>query len=153
MWNSCMGLYSQRWFRTLWQLVPVLSIIYSTKYLSLLPGVTARNQRFLKFPQELIVFGSLVLRSLSSSSVRPSITLVPSLVISEYVNPYILTHTPEEFWSDHMQTPHSHFICGPMSDLVICKFKTVWSCTMLDVLTETRSLNNTKLNHNFRITW
>ena len=31
--------------------------------------------------------------------------LVPSGVISEYVNPYIPTHTSEEYWSDHMQTP------------------------------------------------
>ena len=29
----------------------------------------------------------------------------PSGVINENVNPYILTHTPEEYWSDHMQTP------------------------------------------------
>ena len=28
----------------------------------------------------------------------------PSGVISEYVNPYIPSHTPEEYWSDHMQT-------------------------------------------------
>ena len=30
---------------------------------------------------------------------------VPSGAISEYVNPYIPTYTPEEYWSDHMQTP------------------------------------------------
>ena len=37
----------------------------------------------------------------------------PSGVISEYVSPYIPTHTPEEYWSDHMQTPGwQPILCG-----------------------------------------
>ena len=39
------------------------------------------------------------------STVSNSSWLSLSGVISEYVNPYIPTHTPEEYWSDHMQTP------------------------------------------------
>ena len=49
---------------------------------------------------------------------------VPSGIIhvSEYVNPDIPTHPRG---SDHLQTPRltAYFMCGLMSDLVICKFE------------------------------
>ena len=32
----------------------------------------------------------------------------------------------------------AHFLYGLMSDLVICKFRKVWSCMTPDVLTESR---------------
>ena len=70
----------------------------------------------------------------------PSPPTGPSGVISEYVNPYIPTYTPEEYWSDHMQSITrltAHVMCGLMSDLVICKFRRIWSYMTLNVLTET----------------
>ena len=71
----------------------------------------------------------------------------PSGVISEYVNPYLPTYTPEEYWSDHMQSITrltAHFVCGLMSDLVIWKFRRIMvihdtECPYWDHV----SLNNT----------
>ena len=48
---------------------------------------------------------------------------LPSGAISEYVNPYIPTYTPEEYWTYANTRLIARFMCGLMSDLAICKFK------------------------------
>ena len=74
----------------------------------------------------------------------------PSGVISEYFNPYIPTHTPEEYWSDHMQTPGWQ----PILCVAWCLIwhlqveKKVWSYMTLNVLTETRCHYTTQTKPN-----
>ena len=95
------------------------------------------------FPPFLVTIGYLlkcIIHRGSYPGTTRSCLIAPRGWYSEYVNPYIPTQTPEENWSDHMQSPSWQPSLCVAWCLVwwFASLKKLWSYMTPNVLTETR---------------
>ena len=103
-WRNVISQYKTTEQHSVWHTSDSFSVTVQTKdrssYLSFFKLMSTSYRNAVKLYSMLSG-----IKSPLSGIKSPLSTLAPSGVISEYVSPYIPTHTPEEYWSDHMQTP------------------------------------------------